>query len=407
MARTNVVIPKEWQSATLSSIAELEMGQSPSSDSYNQDGVGVPFFQGKADFSKTGGVVVRQWTSAPIKMSESGDILLSVRAPVGDIALNDRKACIGRGLAALRAKPGVVNQAFLFQIIKSMKESLNAMAQGSTFTAINGPALRNMPAVLPPIVEQKKIAEILGAVDEEIQKTDEIIAATEKLKSGLMQQLFTRGIGHTKFKETDIGEIPATWQVVSLHESSDKIVVGFVGVCEPYYTDSSGIPMLRTGNLKDWGIDFNEMKCVTSDFHKKNVKSQLKPGDILIARHGYSGLACIVPNELIEANCLNVVIIRANQSMVNPQFLYYAINSPLSSRQMHSKVGGSTQKVVNTSDIKLVKIGIPGKTEQNKIVEILSLVDEKISINKKLKAKLILLKKGLMQDLLSGKVRTL
>lgn len=279
------------------------------------------------------------------------------------------------------------------------------MAQGSTRFNLSKERVLSLDITLPPVKEQQKIAEILGAVDEDITKTQEVIEVTEKLKRGLMQQLFTRGIGHTKFRETKIGQIPEEWEVGSLDEVTEKISVGFVGTCEPFYTDESGVPMLRTGNLKEWGIDISDLKYVTKEFHIKNKKSQINSGDILIARHGENGLACLVPEGFSESNCLNVVVIRPNSETLDSKYLFYAINSPLARGQIEVKTGGSTQKVVNTSDIKLVLIGLPGKPEQQKIAGILSAVDEKISVNKKLKVKLTLLKKGLMQDLLSGKVR--
>lgn len=107
-------IPRGWKEKNLASVAVLNMGQSPSSDSYNQDGKGSPFFQGKADFSKVSNKpVVRQWTSAPTKISEAGDILITVRAPVGDLAINDRRACIGRGLASIRARENNI-QSYIY-----------------------------------------------------------------------------------------------------------------------------------------------------------------------------------------------------------------------------------------------------------------------------------------------------
>lgn len=290
---------------------------------------------------------------------------------------------------------------------KDFRSKIIKMAQGSTRFNLSKERVISLDITLPPVKEQQKIAEILGTVDEDIAKTQEVIEATEKLKRGLMQQLFTRGIGHTKFKETKIGNIPEEWRVGTLDEITEKISVGFVGTCEPFYTDESGVPMLRTGNLKEWGIDISDLKYVTKEFHIKNKKSQINSGDILIARHGENGLACLIPEGFGESNCLNVVIIRPNKEILDSMYLFYAINSPLARNQIEAKTGGSTQKVVNTSDIKLVSIGIPRKAEQQKIAEILSAVDEKISINKKLKAKLTLLKKGLMQDLLGGKVRTI
>jgi len=184
-------IPEGWQRVKLEDVAEVVMGQSPVSSSYNQDGVGTPFFQGKADFTPSYKTRVRYWTDQPSKFAEPDDVLLSVRAPVGDVAINEMRACIGRGLAAVRAKKEVAVQDFLFQLLLSLKNELNSKAQGSTFTAINGPALREVVVSLPPTDEQQKIAEILSAVDKKISVNQKLKDKLILLKKGLMQDLLS------------------------------------------------------------------------------------------------------------------------------------------------------------------------------------------------------------------------
>lgn len=320
---------------------------------------------------------------------------------------DDTEYTIGAFCALFHLKSEKVLPTFVKQLFLSdnyLRQIQDSLA-GTSINNLKNSHIEDLKFLFPPKPEQEKISEILSKVDEQIEKTEKVIEETEKLKNGLMQELLTKGIGHTKFKKTKIGDMPEGWQIKSLEESSEKLVVGFVGTCDPFYTDIPGIPMLRTGNLKISGLDLNDLKYVTEAFHNKNKKSQLTPGDIVISRHGNNGLACFIPKTLTKANCLNIVIIRANKDILLPLYLYYVINSPLSKKQIDSKTGGSTQKVINTGDIGLVKIGIPPLDEQEKISDILFNVDEKISVNKKLKEKLTKLKKGLMSDLLSGKIR--
>lgn len=112
-----------------------------------------------------------------------------------------------------------------------------------------------------------------------------------------------------------------------MNEVAEKICVGFVGTCEKFYTDESGIPMYRTGNLNGLSLNRDDLKYVTNEFHQHNQKSQLKAGDILIARHGDSGKAVNYENSE-EANCLNIVIIRPDFKKCNYKFLTNCINSP-------------------------------------------------------------------------------
>ena len=173
------------------------------------------------------------------------------------------------------------------------------------------------------------------------------------------------------------------WEQRKLSEVAEKICVGFVGTCEKYYTDTSGIPMYRTGNLNGLRLNQEDMKYVTRDFHEQNKKSQLKKGDILIARHGDSGKA--VNYELSEeANCLNIVIIRPDLRKCNYHFLADCINSPAVSQHIKSLSAGSTQAVINTSEIEKLDVTIPANIqEQNKIAEFIDNLDNLITLHQR------------------------
>ena len=180
-------IPSEWQVLKLNNIAEVIMGQSPNSNSYNELKIGLPFYQGKSEFGKRYPTPVK-WCSEPTKIAEKNDILISVRAPVGEVNICQETSCIGRGLGAIRATKESSN-LFLYYSLQLAKEALNKMSQGSTFTAINGAELKNVPLAVPTKVEQQKIASILSTVDEQIEVYEQEKAKYEELKKGLMQKL--------------------------------------------------------------------------------------------------------------------------------------------------------------------------------------------------------------------------
>jgi len=189
------------------------------------------------------------------------------------------------------------------------------------------------------------------------------------------------------------------WKQRKLSEVAEKICVGFVGTCEKYYTDTSGIPMYRTGNLNGLKLNQDDLKYVTKEFHEQNKKSQLRKGDILIARHGDSGKA--VNYELSEeANCLNIVIIRPDLDKCNYQFLSDSINSPTVSQHIKSLSAGSTQAVINTSEIEKLDIIIPAnKEEQNKIAGFLNDLDNLITLHQRKCEEIKILKKSMLQKM--------
>jgi type I restriction enzyme S subunit len=183
-------IPKDWEVVRLEDIASIIMGQSPPSSTYNKEGRGLPFLQGKMEFGSTY-PTFSVYTSKPIKIAEAGDILISVRAPVGDVNLSPFKLCIGRGLAATRCIPNKACYLYYFYFLQKIKELLEALGKGSTFKAIIKEDIVNLKVPLPPLSEQKKIAEILSTLDERIEIERKRREKLERIKKSLMDLLLT------------------------------------------------------------------------------------------------------------------------------------------------------------------------------------------------------------------------
>jgi len=280
---------------------------------------------------------------------------------------------------------------------------------GSTRSSVGIQLVRKLKILVPSENEQQKIASILSNVDSLINQVNGIIEKSKVFKLGMTQQLFTKGIGHSKFKNVHYVfqkeiKIPYNWKFQKIKEISEKLVVGFVGTCDPFYTDNDGIPMLRTTNVNEGKLSLSNLKYVTKEFHEKNKKSQVYENDLLVSRHGESGEACIVRN-FKEANCLNIVIIRCKKQILLPNFFEQAFNSNIVRKQIRRTTAGGVQGVINTGEIARVKIIIPPLSEQQKISSIISEVDSRFDKINQRRTYLISLKKGLMQKLLTGQIR--
>jgi type I restriction enzyme S subunit len=164
-------LPQSWSWISVGQAAHVEMGQSPSSDHYNQSRDGMPFYQGKTDFGRRH-PTPRYWCNRPTKIAFKGDILISVRAPVGPTNVADAECCIGRGLAALRPHPGV-DPEFLLLCLKSFESVLASLGFGTTFVAINKKHLVSFPIPIPPLAEQRRI----------VAKVDELMALCDQLEA--------------------------------------------------------------------------------------------------------------------------------------------------------------------------------------------------------------------------------
>lgn len=263
---------------------------------------------------------------------------------------------------------------------------------------------------LPPLKEQQKIAEVLGAVDEEIEKTKEVIKVTEKLKKGLMQHLFTRGIGHTKFKQTELGEIPESWSVTTVRHSSLQLIDGDRGTNYPKrndFLDEGYCLFLSAKNVTKGGFVFDELSFITKEKDETLRKGKLERGDIILTSRGTVGNVAIydesVRYEHIRINS-GMLIFRHGKDFI-PEFLYWYLTSPQMQSAFKKMGSGSAQPQLPVGSLELIPVLVIPKEEQEKISEMISSVHKKISVNKKLLAKQTELKKGLMQDLLSGAKR--
>ena len=188
----------------------------------------------------------------------------------------------------------------------------------------------------------------------------------------------------TKFKQTEIGIIPEDWKVDELQELSERICVGYVGSCQSdYCEDRKGIPMIRTTNLSPHGLIMEDLKYVTPEFHQQNKKSQLKKGDVLIARHGEKGVACVY-NVDKEANCLNIVIIRPKPEPLLSFFILYGLKSPYVMNQIRANQVGTVQGVLNTKVIAKLLFPIPATEERVAIAKFLRSLDSKIELNQQM-----------------------
>ncbi len=177
----------EWEDIKLSEIAQITMGSSPKSDAYNEIGDGLPLLQGNADI-KNRKSVPRIYTAQITKECQIGDILFSVRAPVGTVALSNHHACIGRGIAAIKAKKSQ-SQDYLYQWLLSFESKWERYSQGSTFEAVNSNDIKSLNLSIPNFKEQQKIATVLTNADKEIELLKQQLADLQQEKKALMQVL--------------------------------------------------------------------------------------------------------------------------------------------------------------------------------------------------------------------------
>jgi len=393
-----------WTVGRLGDVAELKMGQSPSSEyvSESADKESLPFLQGNADFGSQA-PQARFHCSRPLRKSKAGDILISVRAPVGEINRSDQAYCIGRGLAAVRFTG--IDPKFGWHVLAHAASGLYSLAQGSTFAAIGRQELGSLVIGVPPPQEQRKIAEVLDTADEAIRSTERLIVKIKMRNAGLLRLLATRGMCNSSaLRSSQFGEIPAHWTIRSCEEVCRQIVVGIVIRPTQYYR-STGIPILRSANVLETGIELTDLKFMSLDDHRLMSKSAVSPGDVVTVRTGTPGTSAVVPVGLSVANCVDVIISRPNRAVIDPNFLAAWINSEFGKGQVLAKQGGLAQQHFNVGHMRNLLVATPPLDEQKEIAGVVATQQKQLQLEYEELAKLRKIKEGLMGDLLTGRIR--
>ena len=255
----------------------------------------------------------------------------------------------------------------------------------------------------PPIKEQEKIADILSTVDSQIDDTDKIIEKTKELKKGLMQRLLTKGIGHKEFKKTEVGEIPVEWEVKKLKDISTIVSGGTPKTNVNEYWENGDILWATPTDITKNGKYIDKTERLISKIGLENSSASLLPiGTVLMSSRATIGERCINRVPMSTNQGFKSFVCNKN---LNNEFLYYYIG--LLKEKMISLSSGSTFLEISKAMVGDLKIGFPNIEEQKKIANILSEVDNQIEEYENKKIKLEELKKGLMQQLLTGKIRTI
>ena len=279
-----------------------------------------------------------------------------------------------------------------------MRDNGNTGARSDRFS-ISDAEFFNMPIPIPPVKVQKAIAKTLTTLDTKVTLEKNEVEKFKNLKSAILTKMFSKE--GENVPEIRFPCFTGAWEQHKFNDVSEKLCVGFVGTCEKHYTDKAhGIPMYRTGNIKDGFLVEDDMKFVTRDFHEKNKKSQLKKNDILIARFGENGLgAQYLKDE--EANCLNCIILHPN-AQADVEYVKQYLSSDAFRKKAFANTVGSTFSILNTTTLGRMDIPFTSLTEQNAIAEFLSKIDTLITLHQRKYEKLVDTKKAFLEKLIGG-----
>jgi len=397
------------------------MGQSPDSRYVLDDPfVGYPFLQGNAEF----GAVFPEpefGCTKPAKLCKAGDVLISVRAPVGAVNLADRDYCIGRGLAAIRAPN--IKPSLMGELVARQSSDLRRVAQGTTFEAINKKDLQSLVLNLPPNDDLPVVAQILDTLDTAIAQTQAIIAKLKAVKQGLLHDLLTRGIdanGELRppqseapqlYKPSELGWIPKEWD--------SKQLAGLLGDFDPAMRSGpfgsallkqelveDGLPLLGIDNVHTERFIADYTRFVTSRKFAQLVRYAVRPDDLMITIMGTVGRCCLVPENIGQAlSSKHTWTISINQDAYSPYLAMLQVNySPWVLGHFARDQQGGTMAAIRSETLRSTRLPVPPREEQRLMEKVLRELSKRIDSEADSLAKRQLEKAGLMDDLLTGRV---
>ena len=397
-------LPENWEVVKLEEATEIIMGQSPKGDTYNTDGEGEPLINGPAEFGSEYPTPV-QWTSKPTKLCKDGDILFCVRGnTTGRMNIADQRYCIGRGIAAIRERIQKSDTLFIRNLLEHERSSLYriAIGGGSTFPNISTVHLKNYTISLPPLPEQRAIAHVLQTIQEAKAARQRELALERERKAALMDYLFSHGTKGEPHKQTEIGEIPESWEVVKLGDIVKESIKDGVHQTPTYVED--GVSFITAKDIVGNKISFAECAYISLEEHETLIK-RVKPeiGDVLLTKVGTIGNVALVDVSQEFSIFVQVALIKPKSDIIDSGFLLYVLQSEKGQTEINRKSAQSTMRFIGVQKISTVCIPFPSLSEQAEIAEILQALDKKITALEQEIARLNELFHAMLDELMTGK----
>lgn len=358
-------IPKHWKVSRIKYTDLVVMGQSPKSEDYNQEGIGLPFLQGNADFTCLH-PIPRVWCDNATKTAEKGDLLLSVRAPIGAVNIADQSYGIGRGLCAIKAE-GTIPR-FLYYCLLSMNEEFICNGTGSTFTAISSEDVRESFIPCIPASEQRYIADYLdrktAQIDALIAKKQHQIELLQEQRTAIITQAVTKGLDlSVPMKDSSVdwlGDIPEAWEVKRLKDvaivNREALTAMTDGELEIHYIDISSVD--NTGMI-------NEPEIVKFKDAPSRARRIIRNGDIIVStvRTYLKSIAFIQSDEenLIASTGFATLSAR---SEILPEFLFRLVSSHPFVEMVTSKSVGVGYPAISSFALSGIPVWLPPSLEE-------------------------------------------
>ena len=338
------------------------MGQSPDSDSYNDNEDGIPFFQGNADFGEKY-PTTRKWCNAPTKIAHAEDILISVRAPIGALNYAKEECCIGRGLAAITPNQDKVSSGFIYWLLKGKHKELNLQGTGSTFKAISRKVLEEIKV---PDIELKKQTELAGSLEKVysvIQLRKQQLEELDILIKARFVEMFGDPVSN-----------PFNYDKVRLSQIADIKIGPFGSLLHKEDYIENGHPLVNPSHIVDSKISVDNKLTISNEKYEELGAYKLQIGDVVMGRRGEMGRCAVVLEDGLLCGT-GSILIRPTQN-VTADFIQKIISFPSFKKTIEDMAVGQTMPNLNVPIVSNFEIIHPPVEVQKSYYDFVTQVDK-------------------------------
>lgn len=413
-----------WDEALIGEVADVIVGGTPST--------AIPsFWSGAIRWMSSGDVHQRHIFDVPGRITEKGlkhsnAVMVEPEAVAialagqgktrGTVALTHIPICTNQSVALIKAHEVQLDPVFLYQSLIPRYEEMRSRSAGGGRAGLSKGIIQNIPVQLPHVLEQRKIARILTTVDDQIEKTEALIAKYQAIKQGMMHDLFTRGMdehGQLRrtceeapelYKQSELGWIPKEWDLVPLSDCTSAAIT--YGIVQAGPNVEGGVPYIRTGDMAGDCLDRRQMLCTSPSIASAYRRSEVHFGEIVCAIRATVGKVLPVPADLDGANLTQGTARIAPRAAIRSKYLLWALRSEPVQQQFQLAIKGTTFSEITLAHLREIQISLPRqKSEQEQIGSAMDSCTRRGDVEVRYLRKLREEKAGLMQALLTGTVR--
>ncbi len=409
------MVPEGWTTKRFADVADYRAGRTPARatpEYWMESDDGVPWIS-ISDMSEFGVVSHSKEQIANVafekvfggKSTPAGTLLMSFKLTIGRVATLGIDACHNEAIISIFPCEGVEQRYLGYFLAQVDYDALqDRQIKGNT---LNRDKLDRIRVSLPPLEEQSSIADVLDLIRRSIGLQDRVLVTVQALKRAAMHTLFTRGLRGEAQKETEVGPVPESWEVVRIEEHAKAISKGSSPKWQGFDYVDNGVLFIRSQNVGNGVMEWQDKTYLPAEWNEKEKRSVLQAGDLLVNLVGASiGRSAVGGHEIDGANCNQAVcFVRLDQKDVIPGFLNGFLLTDWGQVQIHSNKKDIARANLSLQDVRNVSMPKPTVEEQREIVAILDTIDRKIDLHQRKRAVLEELFKALLHKLMTGEIR--